>query len=155
MIAGVTVLVRRTRWPQAGPAPVDRRRAAGQMFVAAWRIYNRNRRTFLGLGAVFVPLGVIAAAQQSVLFAHSPFTDPRGVEGGDRFVSGLAALVVGSAVTALIPTVLVAAAIAMAVDALAHDRPAAISVRGTSAGSARWPARCSCSYRRRPPGNDL
>ena len=130
VIAGVMVLVRRTRWSEAGPAPVDRRRAAGQMFVAAWRIYNRNRRTFLGLGAVFVPLGVIAAAQQSVLFAHSPFTDPRGVEGGDRFVSGLAALVVGSAVTALIPTVLVAAAIAMAVDALAHDRPAAISVRG-------------------------
>jgi hypothetical protein len=129
VLAGVIVLVRRTRFTDAGPGRVDRRRAAGQIFVAAWGIYNANRRRFLGLGAVFVPLGVIAAAQQSVLFAHSPFTDPRGVEGGDRFVSGLAALVVGSAVTALIPTVLVAAAIAMAVDALAHDRPAAISIR--------------------------
>ncbi len=129
VLAGAIVLVRRTRWSETEPARVDRRRAAGQMFVAAWRIYNAHRKIFLGLGAVFVPLGVIAAAQQSVLFAHSPFTDPRGVEGGDRFVSGLAALVVGSAVTALIPTVLVSAAIAMAMDALAHERPAAISVR--------------------------
>ena len=112
------------------------------MFVAAWRIYNANRKIFLGLGAVFVPLGVIAAAQQSVLFAHSPFTDPRGIEGGDRFVSGLAALVVGSAVTALIPTVLVAAAIAMAMDALAQTGPPRSASATTSAGSARWPARC-------------
>jgi hypothetical protein len=130
VLACAIVLVRRTHWSDPDPARVDRRRAAGEMFVAAWHIYGANRRMFLGLGAVFVPLGVIAAAQQSVLFAHSPFTDPRGIEGGDRVVSGLAALVVGSGVTALIPTVLVAAAVAMAMDALAHDRPAAINVHG-------------------------
>jgi len=112
------VLIRRTRWSPGSAMPIDRTRAGGEMFVSAWRIHAAHRGWFLGVGAVFVPLGVLAAGVQAVVFAHSPFTDPRGIEGGDRFISGVAALIVGSGMTALIPGVLVAAAVAMSVDRL-------------------------------------
>ncbi len=123
------VLVRQTRWRPRGPTPVDGRRAAGEMFVSAWRIHAAHWRRFLAVGAIFVPLGVLAAGVQALVFAHSPFTDPRGVEGGDRFVSGVAALFVGIGMTALIPGVLVAAAVAMSVDGLAHGGSGGIDLR--------------------------
>jgi hypothetical protein len=99
------------------------------MFVSAWRINAAHWRRFLAVGAVFVPLGVLAAGVQAIVLAHTPFTDPRAVEGGDRFVSGVAALLVGSGLTILIPGVLVAAAVAMSVDELAHGRSGRIDVR--------------------------
>jgi hypothetical protein len=133
VVAAAVALVRRTRWSPGSTAPIERRRAAGEMFVSAWRIHAAHRRRFLAIGAVFVPLGVLAAAVQAVVFAHSPFTDPKGVEGGDRFVSGVAALLVGSGMTALIPGVFVAAAVAMSVDELAHGRSGGIDVRALGA----------------------
>ena len=129
LAVAAVVLVRQTRWRPRGPTPIDGRRAAGEMFVSAWRINAAHWRRFLAVGAVFVPLGVLAAGVQALVFAHSPFTDPRGIEGGDRFVSGVAALVVGSGMTALIPGVLVAAAVAMSVDELAHGRSGGIDLR--------------------------
>lgn len=123
------VLVRRTRWRPGRTTPIDGRRAGGEMFVSAWRIHAAHRLRFLAVGAVFVPLGVLAAGVQAVVLDHTPFTDPRGVEGGDRFISGVAALLVGSGMTALIPGVLVAAAVAMSVDELARGRPGGIDLR--------------------------
>jgi hypothetical protein len=128
-IAAVAVaLVRRTRWSPGSPA-IDRRRAAGEMFSSAWRIHAAHRGWFLGVGAVFVPLGVLAAGVQAIVFAHTPFTDPKGIEGGDRFISGVAALIVGSGMTALIPGVLVAAAVAMSVDGLARGGNGRVDIR--------------------------
>jgi hypothetical protein len=129
LAAAAAVLVRRTRWSPGSATPIDRRRAAGEMFVSAWRIHGTHRGWFLGVGAVFVPLGVAAAGIQAVVFAHSPFTDPKGVEGGDRFISGVAALFVGSGITALVPSVLVAAAVAMSVDELARGGSGRLHIR--------------------------
>jgi hypothetical protein len=103
------------------------------MFVSAWRIHAAHRRRFLALGAVFVPLGVLAAGIQALVLDHTPFTDPRGIEGGDRFISGVAALLVGSGMTALVPGVLVAAAVAMSVDELARGHSGGIDVRALGA----------------------
>lgn len=99
------------------------------MFVSAWRIHAAHRRRFLAIGAVFVPLGVLAAGVQAIVLDHTPFTDPRGVEGGDRIISGVAALLVGSGMTALIPGLLVAAAVAMSVDELARGRSGELDIR--------------------------
>jgi hypothetical protein len=99
------------------------------MFSSAWRIHTAHRGWFLGVGAVFVPLGVLAAGVQAIVFAHTLFTDPKGVEGGDRFISGLAALIVGSGMTALIPGVLVAAAVAMSVEGLARGGNGKVDIR--------------------------
>jgi hypothetical protein len=128
LVVVAVVLIRRTRWRPTDPVRIDGRRAAGEMFTSAWRIHAAHRRLFLGVGAVFVPLGVIAAAQQRLLFAHTPFTDPRGVEGGDRFLTGTAALMLGSGITALIPSVLVVAAVAMVMNELAHGRRARVDL---------------------------
>ena len=126
--AVAVALIRRTRWSPGSPA-IDRRRAAGEMFTSAWRIHAAHRGWFLGVGAVFVPLGVLAAGVQAVVFAHTPFTDPKGIEGGDRFISGVAALIVGSGMTALIPGVLVAAAVAMSVEGLARGGNGRVDIR--------------------------
>jgi hypothetical protein len=99
------------------------------MFVSAWRIHAAHRRRFLALGAVFVPLGVLAAAIQAIVLDQTPFTDTRGVEGGDRYIAGVAALQVGSGMTALIPGVLVAAAVAMSVDGLARGGSGGLDLR--------------------------
>jgi hypothetical protein len=128
-VALAVFLVRRTRWSPGSATPIDGRRAGGEMFVSAWRIHAAHRGWFLAVGAIFVPLGVLAAGVQAVVFAHTPFTDPRGVEGGDRFISGVAALVVGSGMTALIPGVLVAAAVAMSVDGLARGGNGRVNLR--------------------------
>jgi VPS62-like protein len=133
LVVAAALLVRQTRWRPGRATPVDGRRAGGEMFVSAWRIHAAYRRRFLALGAVFVPLGVLAAGIQAIVLDHTPFTDPRGVEGGDRFISGVAALLVGSGMTALIPGVLVAAAVAMSVDELAHGRSGGIDVRALGA----------------------
>ena len=129
IVAVAVVLVRRTRWSPGSTRPIDRRRAGGEMFVSAWRIHSAHRGWFLGVGAIFVPLGVLAAGVQAIVFAHTPFTDPRGVEGGDRFISGVAALIVGSGMTALIPGVLVAAAVAMSVEGLARGGNGRVDIR--------------------------
>jgi hypothetical protein len=129
IVAVAVVLIRRTRWSPGNAMPVDRTRAGGEMFVSAWRIHAAHRGWFLGVGAVFVPLGVLAAAVQAIVFAHTPFTDPRGIEGGDRFISGVAALLVGSGMTALIPGVLVAAAVAMSVDRLGRGGSGRVDIR--------------------------
>ena len=129
LVIAAVLLVRRTRWRPGPATPIDGRRAGGEMFVSAWRIHAAHRRRFLAIGAVFVPLGVLAAGVQAIVLDHTPFTDPRGVEGGDRFVSGLVALLVGSGMTALIPGLLVAAAVAMSVDDLARGRSGAIDLR--------------------------
>src|SRR6185312_15951089 len=126
--AAAIVLVRRTRWAPGSPA-IDRRRAAGEMFSSAWRIHAAHRGWFLGVGAVFVPLGVLAAGVQAIVFARTPFTDPKGIEGGDRLISGVAALIVGSGMMALIPGVLVAAAVAMSVEGLARGGNGRVDIR--------------------------
>jgi hypothetical protein len=129
LVVAAVVLVRQTRWRPGRATPIDSRRAGGEMFVSAWRIHGAHRRRFLAVGAVFVPPGVLAAGIQTIVLDNTPFTDPRGVEGGDRFISGLAALLVGSGMTALIPGLLVAAAVAMSVDELARGRSGRIDVR--------------------------
>jgi hypothetical protein len=129
LVVIAVLLVQRTRWRPGRATPIDGRRAGGEMFVSAWRIHAAHRRRFLAVGAVFVPLGVLAAGIQNVVLDRTPFTDPRGVEGGDRFIAGVAALIVGSGMTALIPGLLVAAAVAMSVDELAHGRSGGIDLR--------------------------
>ena len=77
---------RRTTWAPVEPEPIDRRRAAGQIMRAAKRIYGRNRRTYIGIGVLFVPLSILAAWLQHLLFDFAPIkafldtADSRSVE---------------------------------------------------------------------------
>jgi hypothetical protein len=108
----------------------DRRPPCGRRDVRLGLAHPRRAQTPLpGARRRVRPAGLLAAGAQELLLAHTPFTDPRGVGGGDRFISGVAALLVGSGMTALIPGVLVAAAVAMSVDGRAGGGSGALDLR--------------------------
>ena len=74
LIVLVTVLalaifvITRTTWSPVAPLRVARRRSAGQILRASARMYVRHAPLFLGLGIVFIPLGmVISLVQVAVL----------------------------------------------------------------------------------------
>jgi len=95
VVGGLAVLLlwgfSRTRWRPAAPLPVARRRRWGQLLSASARMLARHPRVFLGIGLLFVPLGLLITLVQWVLFqvtALAPLVD----EAGERnaFVATLA-----------------------------------------------------------------
>jgi hypothetical protein len=61
-------VITRTTWSPVAPLRVARRRSSGQILRASARMYIRHAPLFLGLGILFIPLGlVISLVQASVL----------------------------------------------------------------------------------------
>jgi Vacuolar protein sorting-associated protein 62 len=50
----------RTRWRPAAPLRLERRRATGQLLAASLRLLRLEPRLFLGIGLIFVPVGLVA-----------------------------------------------------------------------------------------------
>jgi hypothetical protein len=68
LLALATFLVTRTTWRPVTPLRVARRRSWGQILRVSARMYVRHARLFLGLGILFIPLGmVISLVQAAVL----------------------------------------------------------------------------------------
>jgi diacylglycerol kinase family enzyme len=65
MLLGVAAT--RTVWSPAPRRPVRARRSAGQILRASQRIYLRDARLFLGIGAVSIPLALAAVAFEHVI----------------------------------------------------------------------------------------
>jgi hypothetical protein len=85
IIGGLAVLLlwglSRTRWQPSVPLPVARRRRWGQLLSASARMLARHPRVFLGIGLLFVPLGLLITLVQWVLFrltALAPLVDEAG-----------------------------------------------------------------------------
>jgi hypothetical protein len=110
-------LLRSTRWSPALATPLRRRRAGGQILRTARRVYRRHVGLFLGIGAVFIPLGLVFAGIQWVLFGSwlDPLVDLSGRRSGTAAV--LAFAIGGAGI--FIAAVLVHSATASAVDELA------------------------------------
>ncbi len=81
----------RTVWEPAAPLPAARRRRWGQLVSASLRIAGRRPRTFLGIGLLFVPLGLVITGIQFLVFRISTL-DSLVDEAGERnaFVDALA-----------------------------------------------------------------
>jgi hypothetical protein len=61
-------VITRTTWSPGAPLRVARRRSSGQILRASARMYIRHAPLFLGLGILFIPLGlVISLVQAAVL----------------------------------------------------------------------------------------
>jgi hypothetical protein len=61
-------VITRTTWSPVAPLRVARRRSSGQILRASARMYIRHAPLFLGLGILFIPLGlVISLVQAAVL----------------------------------------------------------------------------------------
>ncbi len=67
LFALVVFLVTRTTWRPSTPLSVARRRTWGQVLSAAARMYAARPLTFLGIGAVFIPIGAAIAVVQSII----------------------------------------------------------------------------------------
>ena len=95
VIGGLGVLLlwglSRTRWDPSAPLPVAHPRAWGQLLTASWRMFASHPRVFLGIGLLFVPIGILIALLQYLLF-HLTSLEALVDEAGRRnsFVATLA-----------------------------------------------------------------
>jgi hypothetical protein len=96
----VIFLLSRTPWRPTAPLHLARRRAWGQTLAAAGRMYVARWPLFLGLGVLFVPIGLVVSLLQSLLL-HA--TNVLGVEVGHRSSGAAAfiALALGTTLTLL------------------------------------------------------
>jgi hypothetical protein len=71
-IAAITMLLvwglSRTTWTPTPPLALRRRRSWGQLVTTAVWMMRRHPRTFFGIGVLFLPLGLLIAAIQWLLF---------------------------------------------------------------------------------------
>jgi hypothetical protein len=61
-------LASRTEWQPSAPLRLERRRAWGSIVTAASRMYFGHLKLFLGIGLLFLPLGVLITAVQYATF---------------------------------------------------------------------------------------
>lgn len=123
LIAGLGLAVSRSRWALHAPPPLVRRRAGGEVIRAAARLYRRNGAAFVGLGLIFLPLGLIAAGVQAALFSAGPLERLVDVAGSRSAVSAALALLLGG-LGNLVGLILVNSAAAAMVADIDAGRPA-------------------------------
>ena len=61
-------LASRTRWNVSAPLHLRRRRPWGSLITSAWHMYRGRLRLYVGIGLLFVPLGLIIAGVQYLVF---------------------------------------------------------------------------------------
>lgn len=91
----------RTRWDQTSPFRVARRRPWGSLVTTSFHLYGQYPRLFLGIGLLFLPLGVVIALLQYLIFrvgGLEPLVEAAGET--NAFVAG-AAFAVGLFFTVL------------------------------------------------------
>ncbi len=131
-LAGL-VAARRTTWRPPTPYPVRAHRGGGQIIGAAGRLYANDLSTFLKLGLVFVPVSVLAAGVQWVLFHLTGLEKFVALDGKRGAVTLLFAITIGS-IGAAFANVLATAAVAFVLNERAANRPvsAGQAIRATA-----------------------
>ena len=102
----------RATWRPTAPLRVVHRRAWGQILAAAGRMYVRRAALFLGIGAVFIPISLVAGLLQALVLGASNVLgiDADGESGGSLVILVFAV----ETVLALVGIALVQAATARA-----------------------------------------
>jgi len=100
LVVVVIFLLTRTAWHPTAPLRLARRRSWGQTLAASGRMYVARWPLFVGLGLLFVPIGLVISLLQWLLL-HS--TSVLGVEvgHGSGGVAAFAALALGTTLTLL------------------------------------------------------
>ena len=81
VVALVGLLASRTKWRRTPPFALARRRAFGEIVVVARTVYRGRFRLFAGIGLLFIPVGVVIALLQYLLFrvvAFAPLVHTAG-----------------------------------------------------------------------------
>jgi hypothetical protein len=114
-ILAVTALaaVTRTTWRPPNPHPLRTARDGGQIFRASSLLYGTNMALFVSMGAIFVPVAVITAGIQWVLFHLTGAGSLVALDGRGGAVTAFLALVMGG-IGAAMASVVTTAAVAFA-----------------------------------------
>ena len=97
--------VLRMRWLPSQPFALARRRGLGQVLLAAARVYRQNPRLYLAIGVLFVPLSLVVAGIQRLLFDLTRLDALADVAGRTNAAVVGTALTVGLVLTPLALTV--------------------------------------------------
>jgi hypothetical protein len=112
---------RRTAWRPSAPLRLARRRRWGQVVTSAGRMYRSRPRLFVGIGVLFIPLGLLIALLESLLLGGFGLL---GLDVTGESAGALALLVVALGTTlTLLGAGLVQAATACALAELDAGRP--------------------------------
>jgi hypothetical protein len=114
-------LLSRTTWRPSAPLHLAHRRAWGQTLAASARMYYRRWPLFVGIGVLFVPIGLLITLLQALLL-HATNVVGVQVGHGSGGAVGFVALALGTTLT-LIGLGLVQAATARALIELDADHP--------------------------------
>jgi hypothetical protein len=114
LLALVTLLAAaaRTTWRPPDPHPLRRRRQGGQIFRATARVYGENIPIFAAAGVIFVPVYVLAAAIQWVVFHVTSIAPLVALDGRHGAVTAFLAVLIGG-VGGLFASVITTAAVAV------------------------------------------
>lgn len=125
LVAGLLALlvwsVRRTRWQPTDTRDLTAPRAWGQQVSTAARLVRERPHLFLGIGLLFLPLGVLITFLQFVLFQLTALELLLDEAGGDNAVVGSLALIIGL-FFAILGLVVVQATVARALSELVAGR---------------------------------
>ena len=92
-------LTSRTRWHPSAPLRLERRREWGAITNAARRMYFGHLRLFLGIGLLFLPLGVVISGIQYLLFRVAGLNGLVDSAGSSNAVVGFLAFALGVVLT--------------------------------------------------------
>jgi hypothetical protein len=109
---GMLASVAATTWRPPDPQPVRMQRQGGQIFRATTRIYAEHLPTFAAAGAIFVPVYLVAAGIQWVLFHITSVAPLIALDGRHGAVTAFLAVLIGG-VGGLFASVIATAAVAV------------------------------------------
>jgi hypothetical protein len=120
-LGGLLGAMVRTTWRPPDAHPLRRQRRGGQIFRATTRIYAENLPTFAAAGAIFVPVYLVAAAIQWVIFHLSSVAPLIALDGRHGAVTAFLAVLIGG-VGGLFASVIATAVVAVILDERDADR---------------------------------
>jgi hypothetical protein len=114
ILLALLIMVRRTTWRPYDPRPLRRARDGGQILRCSRRVYREHESTFIGIGVIFIPFGVLAGVLQWLLFHltsvdHFVALDGKGGAGTALvalLIGGIAAGIAAAAITAAVSAAL-------------------------------------------------
>jgi hypothetical protein len=112
MMGGVLAATAATTWRPPDPQPLRMRRQGGQIFRATTRLYAQNVPIFAVAGAIFVPVYLVAAGIQWVIFHVTAAAPLVALDGRHGAVTAFLAVLIGG-VGGLFASVIATAAVAV------------------------------------------
>jgi hypothetical protein len=120
-VSGLLAAVAATTWRPPDPHPLRMRRQGGQIFRATTRLYAKNLPTFAVAGAIFVPVYVVAASIQWLIFHLTAVAPLVALDGRHGAVTASLAVLIGG-IGGLFASVIATAAVAVILDEIDAGR---------------------------------